>query len=269
MQNINSKLPQVGTTIFTVMSTMANTYDAINLSQGFPNFEVDPKLIHLVDLAMKKGHNQYAPMSGLPALREVITSKTNSLYGSSYHPTTEITITSGATQAIFTSIATFVRPGDEVIIFKPAYDSYEPSITLFGGTVVPIQLVAPHYTVDWKEVASKITANTKMIIINSPHNPTGTTLSKEDMLQLEMLLTNTNIILLSDEVYEHIIFDQQPHQSVARFSGLSERAIITASFGKTFHATGWKTGYCLAPSALISFCIDGRIQKSTSIQCIL
>ena len=252
MQNIKSKLPKVSTTIFTVMSKMANQYDAINLSQGFPNFEASPTLINLVSRAMQKGYNQYAPMPGLLSLREVIAEKINSLYGSEYHPETEVTVTSGATQAIFTIISAFVNPGDEVIILKPAYDSYEPSIELFGGTVVPIQLSAPDFKVDWQEFASKISSKTKMVIINTPHNPSGTVLAKEDMLQLEKLLKDTDIILLSDEVYEHITFDGQQHQSATLFPGLAERAFITASFGKTFHTTGWKMGYCLAPATLMN-----------------
>jgi len=252
MQNINSKLPGVSTTIFTLMSTLANQYGALNLSQGFPNFDASPKLINLVTQAMQQGYNQYAPMQGLLSLREIIAEKTNTQYNSNYHPDTDITITSGATQAIFTIIAAFLNPGDEVIVFKPAYDSYEPSIQLFGGTVVPIQLTSPNFTIDWEKVAQKITSKTKMIIINSPHNPSGTILSKDDMLHLEKILADTNIILLSDEVYEHIIFDGQEHQSVARFPRLAERSFITASFGKTFHTTGWKMGYCLAPEALMT-----------------
>ncbi|WP_074405536.1 methionine aminotransferase [Aquimarina megaterium] len=252
MQNINSKLPEVSTTIFTVMSQLAHKHEALNLSQGFPNFEASPELINLVTRAMQNGYNQYAPMPGSLSLREVITKKTNTLYGSHYHPETDITITSGATQAIFTIISAFIHPGDEVIIFKPAYDSYEPSIKLYGGTIVPVQLTAPNFSVDWQEVASKITSKTKMVIINTPHNPSGSVLSKEDMLQLEKLIKNTDIILLSDEVYEHIIFDDQKHQSAALFPGLAERAFITASFGKTFHTTGWKMGYCLAPKELMT-----------------
>ncbi|MBW1295212.1 methionine aminotransferase [Aquimarina litoralis] len=251
MKNISTKLPNVATTIFTVMSKMANEFQAINLSQGFPNFETDKKLTNLVTTAMQKGYNQYAPMPGLLSLRDVIAQKTNSLYGSNYHPETEVTVTSGATQAIFTIISAFINPEDEVIIFKPAYDSYEPSIELFGGTVIPIQLSAPNFTIDWKEVADKITSKTKMVIINTPHNPSGTVLSKNDMLQLEALLKGTDIILLSDEVYEHIIFDNKEHQSVARFPHLRERSFITASFGKTFHTTGWKMGYCIAPKDLM------------------
>lgn len=251
MKNIPTKLPNVATTIFTIMSKMANEYKAINLSQGFPNFEADHKLTNLVTKAMQKGYNQYAPMPGLLPLREIITEKTNGLYGSAYHPETEVTVTSGATQAIFTIIAAFIKPEDEVIVFKPAYDSYEPSIELFGGIVIPIQLSAPNFSIDWKEVASKITSKTKMVIINTPHNPSGTILSKKDMLQLEELLKGTDIILLSDEVYEHIIFDHKEHQSAARFSDLRMRSFITASFGKTFHTTGWKMGYCLAPTDLM------------------
>ncbi len=252
MQNINSKLPQVSTTIFTIMSKLASQHNAINLSQGFPNFEASPKLIDLVTMAMQKGYNQYAPMSGLLSLREIIAEKTNTLYQSNYHPDTEVTVTSGATQAIFTIISAFIRPGDEVIVFKPAYDSYEPSIELFGGTVIPIQMSSPYFTVDWQEVATKITPKTKMMIINSPHNPSGSILSEEDMRQLEKLLEDTDIILLSDEVYEHIIFDNLKHQSAAKFSGLAKRSFITSSFGKTFHTTGWKIGYCLAPKELMT-----------------
>ncbi|WP_108867870.1 methionine aminotransferase [Aquimarina aquimarini] len=252
MQNINSKLPEVSTTIFTVMSQMASHYNAINLSQGFPNFDASSELINLVTKAMQEGHNQYAPMPGFLPLREIIAEKNNTLYNRSYHPETEVTITSGATQAIFTIIATFISSGDEVIIFKPAYDSYEPSISLFGGTVIPIQLSSSTYSVNWEEVASKISSKTKMIIINTPHNPSGSVLSKEDMLRLEKLLKDTDIILLSDEVYEHIIFEGQSHQSAALYNGLAERAFITASFGKTFHTTGWKTGYCLAPKELMT-----------------
>ncbi|GGX12275.1 methionine aminotransferase [Aquimarina muelleri] len=252
MQPISSKLPEVGTTIFTVMSQLSSKHNALNLSQGFPNFEANPKLIDLVSKAMHTGYNQYAPMPGLMSLREIIVQKTNTLYGSNYHPESEVTVTAGATQAIFTIISAFINPGDEVLIFKPAYDCYEPSIQLFGGTVVPVQLSAPNFTVDWKEVASKITSKTKMVIINTPHNPSGSILSKQDMLQLEKLLKGTNIILLSDEVYEHIIFDGQKHQSAALFPGLAERAFITASFGKTFHTTGWKMGYCLAPADLMA-----------------
>ena len=246
-----SKLPQVGTTIFTEMSALANTHKALNLSQGFPNFKSDPLLIDLVFKAMKAGYNQYAPMAGSMALRAAIAQKYQALYKSSYHPETEITVTAGATQAIFTIISAFVRKADEVIIFRPAYDCYEPAVTLQGGIPVSVQLKAPDYTVDWDVVEAKVTANTKMIIINSPHNPSGTLWSKNDMLRLQQITKDTNIIVLSDEVYEHIVFDGQSHQSACLFSELKERSFITASFGKTFHNTGWKVGYCCAPKALM------------------
>ncbi|MDC9722800.1 MAG: methionine aminotransferase [Urechidicola sp.] len=246
-----SKLPNVSTTIFTVMSGLAHKYNAINLSQGFPNFDVNTDLLDLVSNAMKNGNNQYAPMAGNLELRKEISKKFELLYDSSYHPENEITITAGATQAIFTIISTFITKDDEVIIFKPAYDCYEPSIELNGGNVIPIQLNAPNYKVDWVEVENKITSKTKMIIFNTPQNPCGTIFSKDDLLQLQKLTENTNIIVLSDEVYEHIIFDGLQHESVCKFKELKKRSFITASFGKTFHVTGWKTGYCCAPKELM------------------
>ncbi|TVZ52467.1 methionine aminotransferase [Dokdonia sp. Hel_I_53] len=246
-----SKLPNVGTTIFSIMSKLAHEEGALNLAQGFPGFGSDPKLHNLVSQAMAKGYNQYAPMPGIFRLREKITEKTNSLYGSEYAPGSDITITAGATQAIFTIVSTFIRPGDEVIVLKPAYDCYEPAVIVNGGKVVPIQLKAPSYKVDWSEVAHAITPKTKMFIINTPHNPTGTILEKSDMIALERILKNTDIILLSDEVYEHMVFDGKQHESVARYPGLRERSFITASFGKTFHTTGWKLGYTLAPKELM------------------
>ncbi|MFC5047521.1 methionine aminotransferase [Aquimarina hainanensis] len=251
MQDLISKLPTVSTNIFSVMSQLATTHNALNLSQGFPNFETSPTLIRLVSEAMQNGYNQYAPMAGLLPLREIISKKTASLYQRNYNPEEEITITSGATQAIFTIIAAFIRQNDEVILLKPAYDCYEPTIELFGGKPVPVQLNGPDFSVNWDEVASKITKKTKMLIINTPHNPTGTTLQKKDMLRLEQILKDTNILLLSDEVYEHIVFDNKSHQSAALFPHLAERSFITASFGKTFHTTGWKMGYCLAPKELM------------------
>lgn len=246
-----SKLPQVGTTIFTVMSALANKHNAINLSQGFPNFKSDQKLIDLVNNAMNSGYNQYAPMPGSLELRQAISKKFENLYNTSYHPESEITITAGATQAIFTIISAFVRPHDEVIIFKPAYDCYEPSIELFGGIVKPIQLSAPNYQVDWVLVEKTISSKTKLIIINTPHNPSGTILPETDMLKLQELTQNTDIIVLSDEVYEHIIFDGLKHQSACLFSDLKSRSFMVASFGKTFHNTGWKIGYCCAPKELM------------------
>ncbi|WP_372768501.1 methionine aminotransferase [Lutibacter sp.] len=248
--SLHSKLPAIKTSIFSIMSGLAAKENALNLSQGFPNFESDPILIELVNKAMKNGKNQYAPMPGIFSLREAIAKKMENLYGISYNPETEITITAGATQAIFTAIAATVGKDDEVIIFKPAYDSYEPSIELFGGKTIAVQLNPEDFKIDWEKVKGLITDKTKMIIINSPHNPSGRILSKADMLQLEALLKNTNILLLSDEVYEHIIFDGEKHQSASLFPSLAERTFITASFGKTFHNTGWKVGYCVAPSYL-------------------
>lgn len=249
--SISSKLPHVGTTIFTVMSQMAQEHKALNLSQGFPNFEASPDLIRFTTAAMKKGYNQYAPMAGALTLREQIAIKTKRLYGKSYDVAAEITVTAGATQAIFTIISAFIRKEDEVIIFKPAYDCYEPAIELMGAKTVAIQLELPNFSVDWEVVKKAITPQTKMMIINSPHNPTGTIWSKEDMQQLSDLLEGTDILLLSDEVYEHIIFDGAHHQSAALFPKLAERAFIIVSFGKTFHITGWKLGYVLAPKELM------------------
>ena len=267
-----SKLPNVGTTIFTVMSALANQHNAINLSQGFPNFKSDQKLINLVTMAMNSGFNQYAPMAGSLELRVAIANKFDRLYNTSYNPDSEITITAGATQAIFTIISAFIRPNDEVIIFRPAYDCYKPAIELNGGKTISVQLTAPNYKVDWTNVKKKINAKTKMIIINSPQNPSGTVFSKEDMLKLQDLLKGTDIILLSDEVYEHIIFDGEKHQSACLFPDLKSRSFVVASFGKTFHNTGWKLGYCCAPKELMKefqkvhqfnvFCVNHPMQKA-------
>lgn len=248
---IDSKLPNTGTNIFTIMSGLAKEHHAINLSQGFPNYPSPQKLNDLVNKAMNTGYNQYAPMAGNLDLLLAISNKYKLLYNSTYHPEKEITVTAGATQAIYTIISAFIRPQDEVIMFKPAYDCYEPAIEINGGKTIPIQLSAPNYKVDWDEVASKISSRTKMIIINSPHNPSGTIWSKNDMLQLQKLTDGTNIIVLSDEVYEHIVFDDAQHQSACLFEGLKQRSFITASFGKTFHNTGWKIGYCCAPEYLM------------------
>ena len=247
----NSKLPNVGTTIFSVMSALASKHNAINLSQGFPNFNSDQKLIGLVSKAMNSGYNQYAPMPGNLELRDAISNKFQLLYGSTYNPESEITITAGATQAIYTIISTFVSANDEVIIFRPAYDCYEPAIEVNGGKTVSIQLEAPHYAINWEQVEHRFSNKTKLIIINTPQNPSGSVFSKDDMLKLQALTTNTNCIVLSDEVYEHIIFDGEQHQSVCLFSDLKARSFITASFGKTFHNTGWKMGYCCAPKVLM------------------
>ncbi len=246
----NSKLPNVKTTIFTVIGKLATEYNAINLSQGFPDFNTSKELIDLVNISMLKGNNQYAPMPGIYSLRQAISQKIENLYGVTYNPETEITITAGATQAIFTAIAACIKKDDEVIVFKPAYDCYEPAIDLFGGKTIAIQLDPEGFKIDWQKVKKLISAKTKMIIINTPHNPSGRVLSYDDMIQLEGLLKNTNILLLSDEVYEHIIFDGEKHQTAALFPELAERAFITFSFGKTFHNTGWKLGYCIAPAEL-------------------
>ena len=234
------------------MSQLANEHQAINLSQGFPDFESSEELTGLVSSAMEKGLNQYAPMPGILPLREQIAIKTEKLYGAVYHPESEITITSGATQAIYTAIAATITEGDEVIIFTPAYDCYEPAIELNGGRTVFVQMHAPDYKINWEQVKKLINQRTKMIIINSPHNPTGTILEDEDMLALEKIVSDTDILLISDEVYEHIIFDGKKHQSASKYPGLAERSFIISSFGKTFHNTGWKMGYCLAPKNLMT-----------------
>lgn len=250
--DIKSKLPKAGTTIFAVMSGLAIEHKAINLSQGFPNFPVSEALISLVNQYMRNGMNQYAPMPGVPVLRERIAEKIEKLYSAKYNPDTEITITSGGTQAIFTAINAVIKEGDEVIIFDPAYDSYAPSVVLAGGMPIHYDLKAPDYAVDWNAVKKLITKQTRMIMINTPHNPTGAILTAKDMLQLEKLTNGSNIIVLSDEVYEHIIFDGFEHQSVCRYPKLAERSMIIYSFGKTFHATGWKMGYVLAPENLMT-----------------
>ena len=249
---ISSKLPKTGTSIFTIMSNLAHEHNAINLSQGFPNFNCDRELVSLVNQNMEKGFNQYAPMAGLMVLREAIAEKTEQLYGASFDPETEITVTAGATQAIYTAISAIVRDGDEVIIFCPAYDCYQPAIELCGGKTVYVHLKYPNYNIDWEGVKKLINHRTKMIIINTPHNPSGTILTASDMTKLEKITENTDMIILSDEVYEHILFDQQAHQSVARFPKLAERSFIVSSFGKTYHTTGWKIGYCIAPKNLMA-----------------
>jgi methionine aminotransferase len=249
---IGSKLPNTGTTIFATMSKLAAENNAINLSQGFPDFNCDKELIALINKHMLAGSNQYAPMPGLMSLREAISQKTEELYSANYDPETEITITAGATQAIFTAISAIIRESDEVIIFEPAYDCYQPAIELNGGKTIYLQLKAPSYSIDWEEVKKVLNYRTKMIIINTPHNPTGSIMTAADMAKLEKLTKGTDIIIISDEVYEHIIFDGYEHQSVARYPKLAERSFIISSFGKTFHATGWKMGYCVAPQNLMA-----------------
>ncbi len=248
--SLQFKLPNVGVTIFTVMTNLANRASAINLSQGFPDFDVSAELRELVSTYMALGFNQYAPMQGVPLLRQRIAQKTKDLYGTKYDPDTEITVTSGATEAIFSAIACTVHQGDEVILFEPAYDAYAPDVLLAGGVPVYVQLKYPDYHVDWNEVKDAVTAKTRLIVLNSPHNPTGAVLGAEDMRALADIVAGTAILIVSDEVYEHIVFDGRRHESVARYPELAQRSFVISSFGKTYHATGWKLGYCLAPRAL-------------------
>ena len=249
---IASKLPNVGTTIFTVMSKLAQEHGAINLSQGFPDFDCAPKLLELVNKYFNAGLNQYPPMAGIMALRERVTEKAAALYGAQYDPEHEATIVPGATYGIFTAVTAFVRPGDEVILFEPAYDSYAPAVEFNGGTPVYVRLQFPDYGIDWQAVSRAITPKTRMIIINTPNNPTTSVFSAEDMRAFASLLRNTGIIVVADEVYEHLIYDGHQHQSVARFPGLAERSFVVSSFGKTYSVTGWKMGYVLAPKELMA-----------------
>ncbi|WP_022954651.1 pyridoxal phosphate-dependent aminotransferase [Leucothrix mucor] len=266
----HSKLPNVKTTIFTVMSQLASEYQALNLSQGFPDFNGPDELLGRVTEHMRLGHNQYAPMTGVQPLREAITAKALSLYQASVDTDQEITVTSGATDALFTAITTIVSTGDEVIVFDPAYDSYEPAIELAGGKAVHIPLLAPDFKIDWQQVEDSITSKTRAIIMNSPHNPTGTTLSEADIQALQAIVAKHDILLISDEVYEHIVFDGEPHLSLLRYPDLRERAFVNSSFGKTYHVTGWKIAYCIAPAELtaefrkvhqyVSFCTVSPMQ---------
>ena len=249
---INTKLPKVGTTIFTVMSKLAQEHNAINLSQGFPDFACSEKLTDLVSQYMKKGFNQYAPMQGAMALREQVAVMIEELYGTAYNPDTEITITAGGTQAIYTAISAFVHEGDEVIVFEPAYDCYVPAIEMNGGKPVFVQLQQPNFSVNWQMVKKLINHRTRMIIINTPHNPSGSVFSENDLKELEKLTRDTDIIILSDEVYEHMFFSGTKHWSVARNKSLTERSILVSSFGKTVHTTGWKIGYLAAPANLMN-----------------
>ncbi|MFZ5976349.1 MAG: aminotransferase class I/II-fold pyridoxal phosphate-dependent enzyme [Hydrotalea sp. AMD] len=249
--HIVSKLPQVGTTIFTIMSQLAQQHHAINLGQGFPDFMMDEALIDLIQKAMTDGCNQYTHTNGLPALRNALAEKVKKLYNTSIHPETQITITPGGTYAIYTALTSFLYSGDEVIVFEPAYDSYVPNIVLNGAKPVFIALQYPDYSIPWHEVAQKINSKTKAIIINSPHNPTGAVLSEQDIMTLRTLVAKTKIMIVSDEVYEHLIFDAIPHQSLLRYPDLIERSFIIFSFGKTYHCTGWKLGYCIAAAPLM------------------
>src|SRR5687768_14590828 len=249
---IHSKLPHVGTTIFTVMSRLAAEHGAINLSQGFPDFDCAPELRALFTKYVNAGLNQYPPMAGVPVLREAVAEKAHALYGTEYDVEHEVTIVPGATYAIYTAIAAMVRPGDEVILLEPAYDSYAPGVEVNGGTPVYVQLTYPDYAIPWEAVQQAITPRTRMIILNSPNNPSASVFSAEDLRMLEGLLEGTDIVVVSDEVYEHIVFDGCAHQSVARYPGLAARSFLASSFGKTYHVTGWKMGYVLAPRELMA-----------------
>ena len=247
---VRTKLPSVGTTIFTVMSALAIEKNAVNLGQGFPDFDCDPKLLDAVTAAMAAGHNQYPPMPGILPLREAIAAKVEALYGHRYDPGSEVTITAGATQAIITAILAVVRAGDEVIVLEPCYDSYTPNIELAGGTVVRVPLTPGSFRPDFEKISAAITPRTRAIIVNTPHNPSATVWTEAEMRRLEALLAPTDVLVISDEVYEHMVFDGARHQSAARFPGLAARSFIVSSFGKTYHVTGWKVGYVAAPAAL-------------------
>jgi methionine aminotransferase len=267
-----SKLPAAGISVFTVMSRLAEEHGAINLSQGFPDFDCAPELVEAVARHMRDGHNQYAPMPGVPALRDALARKIERLYGHRYDPGTEITITSGATEALFSALTALVGPGDEVVVFQPAYDSYVPAIQLSGGVPRFVTLRPPAYGIDWDDVERVISPRTRVIVVNSPHNPTGMTLTRDDVQQLERILHNTGAVVVADEVYEHIVFDGARHESLARYPAVAERAVIISSFGKTYHTTGWKVGYCAAPAWLmaevvrvhqfVTFAVNGAIQRA-------
>ena len=247
---LQTKFPTMGTTIFTVMSALAAEKGAVNLGQGFPDFDCDPQLVDAVADAMRSGRNQYPPMAGIPPLREAVASKMEALYGHGYDPLAEITITAGATQAIITAVLALVRPGDEVIVLEPCYDSYVPNIELAGGKVVRVPLTPGSFRPDFGRIAAALTPRTRLILVNTPHNPSGTVWTRAEMLQLQDLLAPTDVLVISDEVYEHMVFDGQAHQSAARFPGLAARSLVVSSFGKTYHVTGWKLGYVAAPAPL-------------------
>ena len=269
---VRSKLPDTGVTIFTTMSRLALEHGAINLSQGFPDFNCAPELIDAVARYMREGHNQYAPMPGTIPLREALAMKIERLYGHRYDPVSEITITSGATEALFATLTALVHPGDEVLLFQPAYDSYVPAIQLSGGTPVFVTLRPPNYNIDWDAARRAITPRTRAIVLNSPHNPTGMILDADDMRELQRLLEQTDAVVVSDEAYEHIVFDGARHESMSRHPAIAERAIVIGSFAKTFHTTGWKIGWTAAPKALnaevqsihqwVTFAVNGAIQMA-------
>ena len=267
---LRSKLPSTGVSIFATMSRLALEHNAINLSQGFPDFDCAPELVETVARYMREGHNQYAPMPGAPALREALAFKIERLYGRRYDPGTEVTVTSGATEALFATLTALVHPGDEVLLFQPAYDSYVPAIQLSGGMPVFVTLRPPDYRIDWDMVRRVITPRTRVIVINSPHNPTGMILGSEDIRELARVLEQTDAVVVSDEAYEHIVFDGASHESLSRYPAIAERAVVIGSFGKTFHTTGWKVGWAAAPRALsvevqsihqwVTFAVNGAIQ---------
>ena len=267
---LRSKLPSTGVSIFATMSRLALEHNAINLSQGFPDFDCAPELVETVARYMREGHNQYAPMPGVPALREALAFKIDRLYGRRYDPGTEVTVTSGATEALFATLTALVHSGDEVLLFQPAYDSYVPAIQLSGGMPVFVTLRPPDYRIDWDMVRRVITPRTRVIVINSPHNPTGMILGSEDIRELARVLEQTDAVVVSDEAYEHIVFDGARHESLSRYAAIAERAVVIGSFGKTFHTTGWKVGWAAAPRALsvevqsihqwVTFAVNGAIQ---------
>jgi methionine aminotransferase len=269
---MESKLPSTGVSIFSVMSRLAEEHGAINLSQGFPDFDCDPDLVDAVARHMRDGHNQYAPMLGVLALREALSRKIERLYGCRYDPATEITITSGATEGLFSSLTAFVRAGDEVVLLQPAYDSYLPAVRLCGGIPVFVTLRGPDYRVDWDDVRRVVNSRTRAIVVNSPHNPTGMVFSADDIRELAGVLTRTDAVVIADEVYEHIVFDGRRHESLARYPEIAARAVVISSFGKTYHTTGWKIGYCAAPRALseevarvhqfVTYAVNGAIQRA-------
>ena len=267
---LRPKLPDVGITIFTTMSRLAIEHGAINLSQGFPDYDTAPDLVESVARAMREGHNQYAPMAGVPVLREALAAKIARLYGRQYDPDTEITVTGGATEALYSTLTAFVHPGDEVILFQPAYDLYAPVVRMNGGVPVFVTMHPPDYTIDWDTVRRAVTPRTRALVLNSPHNPTGMMLGADDLRSLEQLLEHTDALVISDEAYEHIVFDGARHESLSRYPAIADRAVVIGSFGKTFHATGWKIGWAAAPRPLsgevraihqwVTFAINGAVQ---------
>jgi methionine aminotransferase len=269
---LRSKLPTTGVSIFATMSRLALEHNAINLSQGFPDFDCAPELVDTVARYMREGHNQYAPMPGVPALREALAFKIERLYGRRYDPGTEITVTSGATEALFATLTALVHPGDEILLFQPAYDLYVPAVQLSGGTPIFVTLRPPDYGIDWDEVRRVVTPRTRAIVVNSPHNPTGMILGADDIRELARVLEHTDAVVVADEAYEHIVFDGARHESLSRHAAIAERAVVIGSFGKTFHTTGWKVGWAVAPKALsaevqsihqwVTFAVNGAIQHA-------